>query len=292
MECNIEKMSVVEQEGIEFYVNSKGTKSGMSQKGLARFCGVHSSAIVRLLRKINGGDPISVKEAESLTDTELKGVPGLDIFANFVGDVFFDNVETENNAKVVKSHICEAVVYYYGYIASQSSSEVKSTSRHSHRKFAQIGLHEWIKKTVGVIEKHDTDELKALMGQILCKMDSLERVTTEYKAIREKTTVHYVGMDQLLTDLQKEQNNLLEPTEDGSLSLEGYLYKNGITLSRSKFKSLAIMVGQSYKSLTGTEPDKAHFSVNGKKKYNVFGYKPIDFPMLNMCLTKVIAGQF
>jgi hypothetical protein len=168
------------------------------------------------------------------------------------------------------------------------TQEVAQTA---YRKFAQIGLHEWIKKTVGVIERHDAEELKAMMFQILNKMDSLEKVTTEYKAIRQKTTTHYVGMNQLLTDLQQE-NNLLEPCADGSLSLEGYLHKNGVTLSKSKFKSLAIMVGQSYKSLTGTEPEKAHFTIDGKTKYNVFVYKPVYFPMLNMCLTKAIAGQF
>lgn len=292
-EYNIEKLTSIEKDGVEFYVNSLGTKTGMSQRGLARFCGVNIKTLINLLKKVgdgqNGSKITETINTEGFSPMAKNNIP--EIFSSFVDGLYLEKIETDNGAKIVKSNVCEAVIYYYGYISTSVADEVRNISKHSHRKFAQIGLHEWIKQTVGVIERHDTDELKSMLNRVLDKMDSLEKVTIEYKAIREKTTSHYMGMDQLLTELQKD-NNLLEPTEDGSLSLEGYLHQNGITLSRTRFRSLAIMVSQSYKSLTGTEPEKAHFTIDNKKKYNVFVYKPVYFPMLNMCLTKAIAGQF
>jgi hypothetical protein len=73
-------------DGIELYAND--AESGMSQRGLARFCGVDEKAIRDLLNSMVRGKTPS----ESLNRS--------------AGQDLYCGVEGENNAKIIRSEVC------------------------------------------------------------------------------------------------------------------------------------------------------------------------------------------
>ena len=84
-------------------------------------------------------------------------------------------------------------------------------------------------------------------------------------------------------------DNLYLPTEDGALSIEGWLHNKGITLTSTKFRQLAHITAATFKSMTKQDPSKAHFKlVNGKTKYNVSVYEPQHFAIIQMCFNKIL----
>jgi hypothetical protein len=155
---------------------------------------------------------------------------------------------------------------------------------------AKKGFDTYVKEFVGYIERHDTNAILNILHEMNQKVDSL----TEYKSIREKTTSHFVGLDKMLNELSVYS----ESNPDEYISLEGWLWlKEGLVLSETKRRSLSILVGQTYKSATGKDAIKGHYEYKDNtgeltKKYNVYLYQPKHFPILRMCLNKVLANDF
>lgn len=278
-----------EIDGIELYVSSDGQYSGMSQTGLAVFVGIQRSTLQLLLNRI---------EQSSAADSELS-----EVLKPFAGKTF-EMPDGWNNARIIPSDLCAAIVEYYAFEPTRISNEVKQQAQYSYRKFARKGIHHWICESVGLIEEnelapspHITQQLQEMMQTMILKLDNIERLeqaTTKYVAIREKTTIYYPGANELLNQLETNGNNLLEPAEDGSLSLEGWLKSKGITLDKSKFYRLAQIAAGTYKSLVKLDPPKKHFSYTDtsgqlQRKYNVYVYKPEYFPILQISLNKVLS---
>jgi hypothetical protein len=112
-------------DGIELYATD--SESGMSQRGLARFCGVHQTTIQALLVNIGDGQNVP-KMLQSLIGQEL-----------YVTGKF------ENGAKVVRSGVCAAICQYYAF-ESKSANE---TARFSLQKFSSKGIDSWIRDVTG-----------------------------------------------------------------------------------------------------------------------------------------------
>lgn len=279
-----------EIDGIELYVSSDGKHSGMSQTGLAVFIGIQRYALQQLLIKLDSATDANTDIPETLKpfihkDSELP-------------------IEGYNNARIIPSDLCAAIVEYYAFESTRISNEVKQQALFSYRKFAAKGIHDWICESVGLIEEneiapspHLTQQLQEMMQTMILKLDNIERLeqaTTKYVAIREKTTTYYPGANELLNELETNGDNLLEPAEDGSLSLEGWLKSKGITLDKSRFYRLAQIAAGTYKSLVKSDPPRRHFSYTdtsgqSQRKYNVYVYKPEYFPILQISLNKVLS---
>lgn len=271
----IEVVKPQEFEGIELYVSASGQESGMSVTGLAKFIGVSPSTLIkRLLPKL---------------DNEVMASDVPESLKPFVGNVFTSWLTSDNKAKIINSRACEGIIFYYSYESDRVDEATVKQARLAHRRFAQIGLHKWICDVVGVIEQRDDRELLNMMQLVLSEVKELRQVTNEYRAIREKTTTHMPGADDLMNQLSKD--NLLEPCEDGAMSLEGWLHSKGVTLDRKRFYRLSQIVADSYRSLVKSDPDKTKFVTNGVAKYKVSIYRPEHFPILQMCLNKVVADQ-
>lgn len=99
------------------------------------------------------------------------------------------------------------------------------------------------------------------------------------------------GVKDLLDEIAEttEDDNLYLPTEDGALSIEGWLHRKGISLTSTKFRQLAHITAATFKTTTKQDPSKAHFKlVNGKTKYNVSVYEPQHFAIIQMCFNKIL----
>lgn len=274
---SIEKVNPVVVDSIEFYVSNDGTKSGMSISGLAAFITVDRKSLVNLVDKVFDPQP---------GDTEVP-----ELLEPFIGGSFDLGIVGSNGAKILSSRMCEAIIFYYAFKSNKVSATVKENALTAYRNFANIGLHEFFCRSGGKVETNDASGLLAEFQQVLGQLKELNQFATQYKTIREKTSIFLPGANDLLDHLADE-SSLLEPCEDGKVSLEGWLHQKGITLSATKFRSMAHLVGSNYKAWTKKDPEKRNFKSPDKNiptKYNVYVYEPSAYPILQVCLNKILS---
>jgi hypothetical protein len=142
-------------DGIELYATD--SESGMSQAGLARFCGVARGTTRELLEAM----------ADGCTSSER-----LNLFA---GQELYLMVEGENNAKIIRSEVCAAICEYYA-LESKAKNE---TALFSLRKFLSKGIDSWIRDVTGHSLKPELTPLEKsqqmiidLQAQLLIKSEA------------------------------------------------------------------------------------------------------------------------
>jgi hypothetical protein len=287
MENQIE-IKKVERDGIEFYVSADGSMSGMSMRGLSLFIGLNQGTVSDLVKTIETG--IGQNE-NSNENTRFQRLPNS--LKSIQGKVFIGcRAVIENNAKLLNSVACASIIHYYAFENENIKPEVKEQAIHAYRKFAQRGLHEYIKEISGFVLEDRHDELVTLMQQVLLKVTGLETEVKEYHAIREKSS-NYPGGDFLLNEwakpeLKKEEINQKLLNSEG-VSLEAWLFSKGIILDKSTKHRFASLVAATYKSLKIENPCKGKCNVEGKTKYAVSLYSFSDVPILQMCLNKILS---
>jgi hypothetical protein len=116
-------------DGIELYATD--SECGMSQRGLARFCGVDQKTIIELLEKITEGKTSS----KSLN--------------RFAGQDLYCGVDGERGARIVRSQVCSAICKYYAF----ESKAKNETAMFSLDKFADLGIDSWIRDVTGHSQK-------------------------------------------------------------------------------------------------------------------------------------------
>jgi hypothetical protein len=112
-------------DGIELYATN--SECGMSQAGLARFCGVSHQTIGSLLTSVAAGN-VSSKYLES-----------------FAGQDLYLQAEGDKNAKIIRSEVCSAICKYYAF----ESKAKNETAMFSVGKFADLGIDSWIRDVTG-----------------------------------------------------------------------------------------------------------------------------------------------
>ena len=284
MTSQIVEFKKVEQEGIDFYVSNDGKISGMSLRGLSLFIGLGHNTVAKLVNAIESGYPQTEISNE---DTRFQRLP--DSMKSLTGKVYIQCPQkVENNAKILNSDACEAIIFHYAFENENIRPHVKSQAIHAYRKFAQRGLHEYIKQISGFIIEDQQDQLMFLMKRVLGEVENLRAEVKEYRVIRDKAS-EYPGEEYLLNEWAKE-NDLINQKLFSSekVSLEAWIYSKGVILDRSTKYKLAFLVASTYKSLKKENPTKGHCEVNKKMKYNVSMYTLSDVPILQMCLNKIL----
>jgi hypothetical protein len=112
-------------DGIELYATD--SECGMSQIGLARFCGVTHQTIGALLTSVAAG---------KVSSKYLEPFAGQDLYLQATGD---------NNAKIIRSEVCSAICKYYAF----ESKAKNETAMFSLGKFADLGIDSWIRDVTG-----------------------------------------------------------------------------------------------------------------------------------------------
>jgi hypothetical protein len=288
MENQIVEFKKVEQDGIEFYVSLDGSQSGMSMRGISTFMGLGQSTVVELVQAI---DFTYRQDENSNENTRFQRLPNS---LKAIRDKLYvdSSAKVEKNAKLLTSEACEAITFHYAFENEKIKPEVKAQAIHAYRKFAQRGLHEYIKLISGFIVEDRHDELVNLMQQVLLKVTGLEKEVTEYHAIRDKSS-QYPGGDFLLNEWAKPELNKDELNQkllnSEGISLEAWLFTKGIVLDKSTKHRFASLVASTYKSLKIDNPCKGKCDVDGKTKYAVSLYTFSDVPILQMCLNKILS---
>lgn len=263
-----------EVDGIEFYVSLDGTQSGMSESGLARLCGVSRHGVHDLLQKLRLSDGASKKPSET-----LKSLVGKDLYLQ---------VEADKNAQVIPADVCAVVIEYYAF----ESKAANETARFSFRKFSSKGMDLWIKEITGYKQDHlpESKEILSLLQQLLVKVDNLEKDSKEYKTLRGKTVVTFPALDKTLEELATEEECLPEENPQNYTLMEWVAAtKQGISIDNSLKHRLALLVSESYKSVTGKEPKKEHRQdkLTKKRTNSVSVYSYTEFPILQLAWNKL-----
>jgi transcriptional regulator with XRE-family HTH domain len=116
---------IVETDGVEFYTDAAG-KSGISQTGLAKLCGVNKSSISRLMKEIKT-NPTS----DFLKDLLDKGFRVADL-----------STKTPSGLILCSSELSVAVIMHY-------ASTGKKEAIFALTKFAAIGFNSWVQSLTG-----------------------------------------------------------------------------------------------------------------------------------------------
>ncbi len=262
-----------EVDGMEFYVSVDGKQSGMSESGLARLCGVSLFAIQSLLKRV--AEP---------TNKELPKT--LESFAGKA--LLLQDATNREQAKVVSSDLCAAIVEYYAFESKASND----TARFSFRKFASKGMDLWIKEITGYQKNQipESKEILSLLQQLLVKVDNLEKDSKEYKNLRGRTVKTFPALDKTLEELATEEDCLPEENPQNYTLVEWIAAtKRGVILDNSSKHRLALLASETFKSVTGKEPKKEHRQDKTTKKRtnSVSVYSYTEFPILQLAWNKL-----
>lgn len=264
------QMVQAEVDGIEFYVSLDGTQSGMSESGLARLCGVDRSSVHNLLQKAAAD----------------KKVP--EILKPILGKDFYLPTDADKNAQVISADICALVIEYYAFESKASNN----TAKFSFRKFASKGISSWIKEVTGYQEGQlpESKEILSILKEVLSEVSELKQVSREYKNLRGKTVVTFPALDKTLEELATEEECLPEENPQNYTLMEWVAAtKQGISIDNSLKHRLALLVSESYKSVTGKEPKKEHRQdkLTKKRTNSVSVYSYTEFPILQLAWNKL-----
>lgn len=262
-----------EVDGMEFYVSTDGKQSGMSESGLARLCGVNRSAVQNLIKKI--AEP-AIKELPKTLEP-------------FAGKALqLQEPATKDQAKVVSSDLCAAIVEYYAF-ESKAANEI---ARFSFRKFASKGISSWIKEVTGYNDDQipESKEILSILKEVLSEVGELKQISKEYKNLRGRTVKVFPALDKTLEELAVEEESLPEENPQNYTLVEWiHLSKKGVSLDNSSKHRLALLVSETYKSVTGSEPKKEHRQdkITKKRNNSVSVYSYTEFPILQLAWNKL-----
>ena len=214
--------------------------------------------------------------ADKILTESLKPLQDKDLWIKMVA---------HSNVEVIPSTICASVVEYYAF-----DSKVKNEkAMYSYRKFANKGIHSWIKEITGYADKSEELSLLDSIKEVLQEVKELKQTTIKYENIRGKTTVIFPNLDNMLEQLSIE-DELLPDTTNYELTATEWLDIKGITLNKSKRHKFACMLADTYRSTTGREPKKTvRTNKDGKKNNGVLVYSLTEFPILQLCLNKLLS---
>lgn len=298
------KITPVVVNEIEFYVSGDGKSSGMSQRGICLFTSMPRSSFQLILKDIRETQVESTCQ-DSYAKLMVSGAKKYpEILHPFLGKKLTPaNLYKEDvfrGADVLDSEFCSAFTIALAYHAEEFKAKIPSNTvkaaKEAVRKFVNIGIHEFIKRAVGYIERKDEVNLERIMNELLViKADVKEykEAAIKYKAIRGTTQTEFNGADQLL-DIWEETEE--EPKEDGEVKLLEGEYTlgmwirevKGLVPTHSLTCRMAALVANTYKSMAQRPPKKRKIMVEGKPRYNTYVYSGKDLAFLQVAWTQLM----
>lgn len=280
------------KDGIELYATD--TVCGMSQSGLARFCGVGEAKIRQILESI---------ARLSVTSECLKPFAGKDLS-------FALQMPTGGTVNVIPSDLCAAFCEYYAF-ESKASNE---TARFSYRKFAKLGIDSWIRLATGhvqpvamqltpeqltiqlLLENKALNELQLETQTRLTLASEKLTLTTEKLLDQQqyltKATINAPGLQHLLESAQDIDGLCLPAAEDKELYtlLEWLEQVKGITIPDKMYRQFRLKVAGFFETMRHYTPKKeTRISPKGNS-CQAYVYSKSDFFFLNTVLAQVTAA--
>lgn len=272
-------------EDIVFYLSTDQEVSGISIEGLSKLTKVDTKTLKQGL---------SIRGKQLKESLESNSDEGLSIGGK--EEYYIKGTFGNKTINIIPSDIVTKIIWYYAIESTRISEDTRNHCKQILNSFVNKGLHQWIKESVGAIEELSPQKLMSQLQDLILTVKKTNEAADKYYAIRSTTKTSMLGLDSLLTDLEEgteekeddKNNPLYLPTEDGYISLEGWLIKEGISLNNSKFRSLAKLVAANYKVMFQEDPKKLNFTLpNGRTKYAVYVYNQKAYPLLRISLTKL-----
>ncbi|UQS94888.1 RNA polymerase sigma factor [Pseudanabaena phage Pam2] len=266
---------IINENGVEFYISNDGTRSGVSQVGLARLCGVSETWIRKVL-------------SNAKVSTSSKGLEG------FEGDVYHTEMTSEQQAKIVTTEAATEIIFYYAF----ESPNTNETAQFSAKKFAKQGMHEWIKEISKFSANSDHNSLNETMKALMSSVNALTEEVKDWKTVRRVADSRMGGINILVDQIVKQEaskEDIFNPRQIAgdvpNWSLAEWLSEfRGATLSRGKMSGLGRMTCETYKSLRQQDPPKDYRNVNGNKSL-VSVYTREDFAILQVAYSKFVLAD-
>lgn len=268
----ISKATLVD--GVEFYSN--GTERGMSKRGLARFVGKDESTIRLLCENV------------------VRGSAQSKYFKAFLGKGFTCGAVSVNNAIILDSKFCAAVVKYYAFEASGDNS----TAMKALEKFVDIGIDSFIDQTTGVDSSNSTmndeklDQLLSLMLELKGDLAVTKAEVNKFK----KVTVNAPGLQKLVnatSDIDEaDEKNILPGVKGESLTLREWLDKEkGLVLCDTKYRRLRLKVAECFKMHQEQAPKRVNRKVESGHTVKAYVYPRSSYPLLDICLIQILTSN-
>lgn len=246
-------------DGVEFYCSADGTQVGMSQSGLALFCGIPEYTLRRLLESVRQNK--APKELESIQSKEIH-----------LG------ISSTQQAKVVDADICAEIVWYY---AIEKENPI---SRRNLKKLNNLGMRTFIKKITGFSEK-ETVMPTEILNQILesCRrMESKTEVLDKFN----KTTITLPGLQNLFQEYAHQEGKVFDTRP---FTLTQWLTGQGLELTLGQRQTLGRIVADLYKCNKQEPPSKVrNYKMGLDNTGTTTAYTAADIPMLNVALSQFL----
>jgi len=258
MVASIERVQPKEVNGVELYVSNDGKRSGMSQRGLARFCDVPESTL---------RGTIDVRENKLPKQLQ-----------HLWGKVFECAMTGTNKANIISSEAAAEIIEYYAF-ERQNPVALKS-----YRLFAKAGIHAWILSATGFT----TTESKAKLD--ITSIEGMEAAVqlAKHYIQQQKNMLDKPGLAGIMEEYSTVDYPALPPSK---ITLKDYLAAKGIELSKSEMIRVSSVVAATYKAHRGHNPEPysySYFSKNGKKcQATVNAYSVDDYPLIDAALELV-----
>ena len=271
MSIEIVKPSIVNN--IEFYVSADGTQSGVSQRGLARLCGVAENSIRNIVNV-----PRKEKASKALE--------------SFVGNVFHCDMTSDQGAKIITTDAATDIIFYYAF----ESSATNDMAKFSAREFAKQGMHSWIKKITGFSVADNNHMLTATINELFRNMQVLTQEMREWRTVRRVADDHMEGVNILIEEIYKNEEQKQPELATRTYTVNEWLAEEkGVTgLSVGDAIKIGRSVAQTYKSLRQYKPQQVRRMYRSRRTNSVFqkttaGYTQEDFPILEVAYTEFLS---
>jgi len=274
----IQKVNPIVCDGIEYYVSNDGRQTGMSIRGIARFIGVDHKAIMKLLDNVN---------VSTLGTTDIPNC-----LKPFAGACFAWGLEADNGAKIIPSAVCTAVIHYYAFESTRVSEDVKAQALDAYNRFAQFGMHEFIKRQTGFVDRMPIEAMTQELWGLVNKLKHTNEELEAFGKLKSHTATFMPGARNLIDEII--EGDYVPHPDEVAMNIRDWLDSVGVKLSYPKYCAFARMTAEAVKSITKQDLIKCRFR-NPKKSKSRWSsmnvYEPHTFPILQMCLEKVISGR-
>jgi hypothetical protein len=270
----IEKVPAKDIDGIEFYCSTDGERTGMSQVGLARFCGLPRISVWRLIESIVL--PGSKKIPESLKELAL-----VDIYhENLLGS------SRGGSAQIIKAEICAEICAWAAYEHNGGNK----VARFSLKKFAACGIKNFIQEVTGfktLAPESNTDEL---LKKLIDKVDQMD-VRLERTEGYLKARVEYPGLKDWMEAIEVDANQFLLEGEQQLYTLNEAIAEiyHGMVLTKAHKTGLSRSISEVYKAMKLDPP--VQVVRPNKVGYNsppVNAFPSTMFPIIKACYSRLV----
>lgn len=237
-------------DSVEFFVSADKSQVGMSQIGIARFCGVAESTMRSF---------ISDGARRNNTSDELKSLLNKDLP--------LAASESGGLVKLIPAEVCVSVIEHFAF------TENNETAKFAFRKFAAIGFSAWVLQITG------QEEVKPLSN--LEHLKQLQKGLEEMIKV-EEYCVNKPGLTNMVNFAKNDALSLPSndiPTET-LLTIDDILERLGIDAARDEKKAIGMYAATAYRNLTGKKPyqlRKNMKQLNKKHQSFMVSAYPLDF---------------